>query len=203
MILPNQLTVLRIILTPFVVFFMLGEGNYFEEIALVIYVVAALTDWYDGWLAKKFNYFTKWGKVWDPIADKILTAGTMLSLVYLHVIPLLPVLVILLRDIFMTGFRSYAEHIHKPFPTSRYAKIKTFIEMVYLNFVLIAYLLSRSSVLAEDVREFFGMLLLEELVFWGLIIVMIITVHSAYIYVKDNFHLFKDLMGSKNDQSGS
>ncbi len=203
MILPNQLTVLRIILTPFVVFFMLGDGPYFEEIGLVIYVIAALTDWYDGWLAKKFNYFTRWGKVWDPIADKVLTAGTMLSLVYLDVLPLIPVIVILLRDIFMTGFRSYAEHIRKPFPTSRYAKIKTFIEMVYLNFVLIAFLLNRSEVLAQSARDFFGMLLVDEVVYWGLIIVMIITVHSAYIYVKDNFHLFKELMGKKNDQSGT
>ncbi len=198
MILPNQLTVLRIILTPFVVFFMLGNGRYFEEITLVIYVVAALTDWYDGWLAKKFNYFTRWGKVWDPIADKVLTAGTMLSLVHLGVIDLIPVLIILARDIFMTGFRSYAEHIHKPFPTSRYAKVKTFIEMVYLNFVLIAFLLKNSEVLPPDVREFFGMLLIHDVVFWGLIIVTIITVHSAYIYIKDNFHLFKDLMGRKD-----
>ena len=198
MILPNQLTVLRIILTPFVVFFMLGEGSYFEEIALIIYVVAALTDWYDGWLAKKFNYFTRWGKVWDPIADKVLTAGTMLSLVHLGVIDLIPVLVILARDLFMTGFRSYSEHIHKPFPTSRYAKVKTFIEMVYLNFVLIAFLLKNSEVLSPDVRGFFGMLLIPDVVFWGLIIVTIITVHSAYIYVKDNLHLFKDLMGKRD-----
>jgi len=197
MILPNQLTVLRIILTPFVVFFLLGDGAYFEEITIVIYIIAALTDWYDGWLAKKFNYFTNWGKIWDPIADKILTAGTMLSLVYLNVLPLIPVAVIILRDIFMTGFRSYSEHIHKPFPTSRYAKVKTFIEMVYLNYVLISYLLKNSEILPLDVRNFFGMIHVESVVYWGLIIVAFITVHSAYIYVKDNFHLFKEILNGE------
>jgi CDP-diacylglycerol--glycerol-3-phosphate 3-phosphatidyltransferase len=196
MILPNQLTVLRIILTPFVVFFLLGSGDYFSEIALVIYIIAALTDWYDGWLAKKFNYFTNWGKVWDPIADKILTAGTMISLIVLNVFNPFPVILILLRDLFMTGFRSYAEHVHKPFPTSRYAKVKTFIEMVYLNYVLISYLLMNSTMLPDDVKAFFSLLHNKEVVDWGLIIVAIITIHSAYIYVKDNIHLFKDVVKS-------
>ena len=194
MILPNQLTVLRIILTPFVVFFLLGDGKFYEEIAIVIYVIAALTDWYDGWLAKKFNYFTNWGKIWDPIADKILTAGTMLSLVYLDVLHLIPVIIIILRDIFMTGFRSYAEHKHKPFPTSRYAKVKTFIEMVYLNYVLLSYLIKNSEILPDDIRNFFAVIHVESVIFWGLIIVAFITVHSAYIYIKDNFHLFKDIL---------
>lgn len=194
MILPNQLTVLRIILTPFVMFFVLSSGHYFNEIALVIYVIAALTDWYDGWLAKKFNYFTNWGKVWDPIADKILTAGTMISLVILGIFSIYPVIIIILRDIFMTGFRSYAEHIGKPFPTSRYAKVKTFIEMVYLNYVLLTYLLMNSSVLSEDVRGFFAAMFVKDVIYWGLIVVAFITVHSAYIYIKDNFHLFKEIL---------
>ncbi|MBK7867321.1 MAG: CDP-diacylglycerol--glycerol-3-phosphate 3-phosphatidyltransferase [Ignavibacteriales bacterium] len=194
MILPNQLTVLRIILTPFVMFFVLGNGNYFNEIALVIYVIAALTDWYDGWLAKKFNYFTNWGKVWDPIADKILTAGTMISLVILGIFSIYPVIIIILRDVFMTGFRSYAEHIRKPFPTSRYAKVKTFIEMVYLNYVLLTYLLMNSPVLPDNVRGFFAAMFVKEIIDWGLIVVAFITVHSAYIYIKDNFHLFKEIL---------
>jgi CDP-diacylglycerol--glycerol-3-phosphate 3-phosphatidyltransferase len=199
MILPNQLTVLRIILTPFVVFFILSDGNYFNEIALVIYVIAALTDWYDGWLAKKFNYFTNWGKVWDPIADKILTAGTMISLVILGIFNIYPVIVIILRDVFMTGFRSWAEHTGKPFPTSRYAKVKTFIEMVYLNYVLLTYLLMNSSVLPDKFRNFFASIFVKEVIDWGLIVVAIITVHSAYIYIKDNLHLFEEIL--KRDKS--
>ena len=64
MILPNQLTVLRIILTP--VFFVLFLSNYpvLRQISLIIFIIAALTDWYDGWLARKFNYITTWGKFW-------------------------------------------------------------------------------------------------------------------------------------------
>lgn len=194
MILPNQLTVLRIILTPFVVFFLLSDGNYFNEIALVIYVIAALTDWYDGWLARKFNYFTNWGKIWDPIADKVLTAGTMISMIILGILNIYPVVIIILRDVFMTGFRSYAESCGKPFPTSRYAKVKTFIELIYLNYVLLTYLLMNSSVLPENIRNFFSLIHIKEIVDWGLIVVAIITVHSAYIYVKDNFHLFKEVL---------
>jgi CDP-diacylglycerol--glycerol-3-phosphate 3-phosphatidyltransferase len=73
MVLPNQLTVLRIILSPIFLFFFLSENLLFKQISIGIFIIAALTDWYDGWLARKFNYITNWGKFWDPLADKILT----------------------------------------------------------------------------------------------------------------------------------
>lgn len=62
MIYPNQLTILRIILTPIFVYFFLSEDIIYKQISLLIFIAAALTDWYDGWLARKYNYFTSWGK---------------------------------------------------------------------------------------------------------------------------------------------
>ena len=61
MILPNQLTILRIILTPVFLFFFLSNNPVYNQIALAVFIIAALTDWYDGWLARKFNYITNWG----------------------------------------------------------------------------------------------------------------------------------------------
>ena len=127
------------ILTPVFVYFFLVQGSHFKEIALVIFLVAALTDWYDGWLARKFNYITNWGKFWDPMADKILTAGAFLSFVYLGELSIWLVIVILIRDFLVTTFRGIADSKGISFPTSKYAKWKTFIQMGFLYYMLIFY----------------------------------------------------------------
>jgi len=75
MVLPNQLTTLRIILTPIFFFLFISDNPLLKQIALIIYFIAAITDWYDGWLARKFNYITNWGKFMDPLADKFLTSA--------------------------------------------------------------------------------------------------------------------------------
>ena len=139
MILPNQLTVLRIILTPVFLFFFLSDNPVFKLISLGIFIIAALTDWYDGWLARKFNYITNWGKFWDPLADKILTSAAFMGFVILDIIPLWMVLIIIIRDMVITSLRAYADYKDFSFPTSYYAKWKTFIQMAFLYYLLIAY----------------------------------------------------------------
>ena len=115
MVLPNQLTVLRIILTPvFLVLFLSGDPLLIQ-ISLAVYLIAAITDWYDGWLARKFNYITEWGKFLDPLADKILTSGAFFAFVYLDVLELWMVLVIVIRDFAITGLRGYADYQHAHF----------------------------------------------------------------------------------------
>ena len=137
MVLPNQLTILRIILTPVFLFLFLSEDPLLKQISILVFIIAALTDWYDGWLARKFNYITSWGKFWDPLADKILTAGAFFGFVFLGVIPLWMVIIIILRDFIITGLRAYADYKGQSFPTSYYAKWKTFIQMAFLYYLLI------------------------------------------------------------------
>ena len=84
MILPNQLTVLRIILTPVFVYLFLMDDPVLKQISLGVFIIAAITDWYDGWLARKFNYITAWGKFLDPLADKILTSAAFFSFVFME-----------------------------------------------------------------------------------------------------------------------
>lgn len=104
MTLPNQLTILRIILTPVFLFFFLSDNSLFIQISLAVYIVAALTDWYDGWLARKFNYITEWGKFWDPLADKILTSAVFIGFVIVGLLPLWMVFLIIFRDLSVTCF---------------------------------------------------------------------------------------------------
>ena len=98
MIYPNQLTVLRIILTP-VFYFLFRTGDpLLVHISMGVYIVAAFTDWYDGWLARKFNYITEWGKFLDPLADKILNSAAFFAFVYLDMLELWMVIIIVIRD---------------------------------------------------------------------------------------------------------
>ncbi len=109
MTLPNQLTVLRIILSPVFLFFFLSDIIWMKQVSVAIYIVAALSDWYDGWLARKFNYITSWGKFWDPLADKILTSTAFIGFAVVDLIPWWMVIIIVGRDVIITLLRVFAD----------------------------------------------------------------------------------------------
>lgn len=148
--LPTQLTILRIILTPFFVYTLFLEQLIFKYISFVIFTIASLTDLYDGYYAKKYGYVTKWGKFLDPLADKILVSAALIAFHVLNYIRLWVILVIIIRDFLITGLRSYALYRDQPIVTRQWARWKTFIQMtavfiVYI-FVLIDYQTQRSQI---------------------------------------------------------
>ncbi len=193
MVLPNQLTILRIILTPVFLFFFLYDNPTFKLISLGIFIVAALTDWYDGWLARKFNYITNWGKFWDPLADKILTSTAFIGFVILNVIPLWMVVIIILRDLVITILRAYADYKDFSFPTSYYAKWKTFIQMVFLYYLLIAYVgLNLTTIYTAGTRVF-TILMDEKFIYISMLVITAITFHSGVTYIYKNRKLIKEL----------
>src|SRR3989337_3073540 len=102
MTLPNQLTVLRIILSPVFLYLFLSDLIWMKQVSVVIYIVAAISDWYDGWLARKFNYITSWGKFWDPLADKILTSAAFIGFAVLNIVEIWMIVIILTRDFIIT-----------------------------------------------------------------------------------------------------
>ena len=137
MTLPNQLSILRIILTPIFVLFLFINLNYSYHIAGFVFFVASLTDWYDGHIARRYGYVTKWGKFLDPTADKFLICSALISFWYLKYIKLWMVLVIVFRDVIIIGLRWYAHYSRKPVVTSSLAKWKTFSQMLLIYFILI------------------------------------------------------------------
>ena len=139
MTLPNQLTVLRIILSPVFLFLFLSDVVWLKQISVIVYIVAALSDWYDGWLARKFNYITSWGKFWDPLADKILTSFAFIGFTIVDLIPLWMVIIIVGRDVLVTLLRVFADLKNHSFLTSYYAKWKTMLQMVFLYYLLILF----------------------------------------------------------------
>jgi CDP-diacylglycerol--glycerol-3-phosphate 3-phosphatidyltransferase len=186
MVLPNQLTILRIILTPVFLFFFLSEEPLYKQISLGIYIVAALTDWYDGWLARKFNYITSWGKFWDPLADKILTSAAFIGFALLEIVPLWMVIIIILRDFIVTGLRAYADYKNISFPTSYYAKWKTFIQMVFLYYLLLIYTGMYTKQIYTGSEELFSILMNEYFIYITMMVITIITFHSGVQYIFKN-----------------
>jgi CDP-diacylglycerol--glycerol-3-phosphate 3-phosphatidyltransferase len=186
MVLPNQLTILRIILTPVFLFFFLSEEPLYKQISLGIYIVAALTDWYDGWLARKFNYITSWGKFWDPLADKILTSAAFIGFALLEIVPLWMVIIIILRDFIVTGLRAYADYKNISFPTSYYAKWKTFIQMAFLYYLLLIYTGMYTKQIYTGSEELFSILMNEYFIYITMMVITIITFHSGVQYIFKN-----------------
>ncbi|OGU76390.1 MAG: CDP-diacylglycerol--glycerol-3-phosphate 3-phosphatidyltransferase [Ignavibacteria bacterium RBG_16_34_14] len=183
MVLPNQLTILRIILTPVFLFFFLSPEPLYKQISLGIYIIAALTDWYDGWLARKFNYITSWGKFWDPLADKILTSSAFMGFAILGIVPLWMVIIIILRDFIVTGLRAYADYKNISFPTSYYAKWKTFIQMAFLYYLLLVYTGMYTKQIYTGNEELFSILMNEYFIYLTMLIITIITFHSGVQYI--------------------
>ena len=198
MVLPNQLTVLRIILTPIFFVLLLSEDTLLKQIALGVFLMAAITDWYDGWLARKFNYITNWGRVWDPLADKILTSAAFIALVILGIVELWMVVIILLRDFVITGLRIFSDYRNIPFPTSIYAKWKTFIQMVFLYYLLFVYVGSLTAQIYTGNENLFKLLLHQNFIYYGMLFITLLTLHSGFTYLFRNRLLIKKLFTNEN-----
>ena len=130
--LPNKLTVLRVILIPFfVVFLLLSPGNdLFKWISLAIFIIASLTDMLDGKIARKYNLITDFGKFMDPLADKLLVCSAMICLIDLGKIPSWVVVIIIAREFIISGFRLVAADNGRVIAASYWGKFKTTIQMI-------------------------------------------------------------------------
>ena len=198
MVLPNQLTVLRIILTPVFLFLFLSGDSLMIQISLAVYLIAAITDWYDGWLARKFNYITDWGKFLDPLADKILTSAAFFAFVYLNVLDLWMVLVIVVRDFLITGLRGYADFHKVSFVTSKLAKWKTFIQMVFIYYLLVIYTLLHTQYFSEGNSKIFSDLLDPDLIFYSMLFITLLTFYTGAEYIYTNWRTIKRLIYFEN-----
>lgn len=132
--LPNKLTIMRVILIPFFVFFLLSPyfpayGNY---IAVAIFIVASLTDMLDGKIARKYNLVTNFGKFMDPLADKLLVCSAMICLIELDRLAAWIVIVIIAREFIISGFRLVASDNGVVIAASYWGKFKTTFQMLMI-----------------------------------------------------------------------
>jgi CDP-diacylglycerol--glycerol-3-phosphate 3-phosphatidyltransferase len=169
-----------------------------KQVAVVIYIVAALSDWYDGWLARKFNYITSWGKFWDPLADKILTSTAFIGFAVVDLIPWWMVIIIVGRDVLITLLRVFADMKNFNFVTSYYAKWKTMLQMIFLYYLLILYVAQCTPEVNSVYGELISVLLNKELIFYVALIITIITFHSGVLYIKRNWNIIIKLVKIEN-----
>lgn len=137
--LPNKLTIFRVILIPFFVFFMLVPvtGNMDSLIALLIFVVASLTDLLDGYIARKHGLVTNFGKFMDPLADKLLVCSALICLVELRRVPSWVVIIIIAREFIISGFRLIASDKGVVIAASYWGKFKTTFQMLMICLMIL------------------------------------------------------------------
>lgn len=136
--LANKLTVFRMILVPFFVFFILTDFVPSSNlIALIIFVVATITDKLDGTIAKKYNMVTNFGKFMDPIADKLLVCSALVCLCSKGEIPAWVVLIIIGREFTLSGIRQIAADNGVAIAASKWGKAKTVVQMAMIIIMLV------------------------------------------------------------------
>lgn len=174
--LPNKLTTLRVIMIPFFVFFMLTDvgGSANKWIALALFVVASLTDFLDGKIARKYNLVTNFGKFMDPLADKLLVCSALICLQDLDRVPAWVVIVIIAREFIISGFRLVASDNGVVIAASYWGKFKTTFQMLMIIYLVVDLQFAYANVV--------GMVLVY--------VALALTVISLVDYIVKNYKVF-------------
>ena len=172
--LPNKLTVVRVLMIPFFVWFMLpslgGEMAASKWIALAIFCIASLTDLLDGKIARKYNLVTNFGKFMDPLEDKLLVGAAMICLVEMGRLPAWIVIVIISREFIISGFRLIASDNGIVIAASYWGKFKTVFQMAMIIVLIAAF--------EGSVFE-----VVEQILIW---VSLILTIVSLVDYIRKN-----------------
>lgn len=172
--LPNKLTVVRVLMIPFFVWFMIpslgGEMAASKWIALAIFCIASLTDLLDGKIARKYNLVTNFGKFMDPLADKLLVGAAMICLVEMGRLPAWIVIVIISREFIISGFRLIASDNGIVIAASYWGKFKTVFQMAMIIVLIAAF--------EGSVFE-----VVEQILIW---VSLILTIVSLVDYIRKN-----------------
>lgn len=173
--LPNKLTILRVIMIPFfIVFLLVPITPYDKWIALTIFIIASLTDLLDGKIARKYNLVTNFGKFMDPLADKLLVCSALICLIELGKIPAWMVIVIIAREFIISGFRLVASDSGVVIAASYWGKFKTTFQMAAVCLLIV------------DIAV---LQVLTQIILW---IAVILTVVSLVDYLAKNKEVMKD-----------
>ena len=192
MAIPNILTVMRIFLTPIFIICLFSDFFGAQLWALVIFIVASITDAYDGYLARKNNMVTNTGRFLDPLADKILVSSAFISFSIMGLIDIWMVALIIFRDLFVMGLRFLMSRRGFIMITSKIAKSKTGVQVGIIIFTLLFLTLKGFNwVLLEDYLIFINE---YEIVYYLTMITVIFTVYTGYAYIQENRKAIQEIM---------
>ena len=178
--LSNVLTLIRVAVIPIIVICIYLKSPFFGWTAFVLFCLASITDYFDGYLARLRNEVTNFGTFLDPIADKLLVASVILILTSKGIIAnweTIPALIILLREITVSGLREYLAGIKISIPVSRIAKLKTLLQLFALAILI----------LSESIYNISLIIFIGKLFLW---IAGLLTLYTAYDYIKASIKHF-------------
>jgi CDP-diacylglycerol--glycerol-3-phosphate 3-phosphatidyltransferase len=174
--LPNLLTYGRLVAVPAVVGLMFWPDDHWSRwMALAVFAVAAITDYFDGYIARAYSQFSALGRMLDPIADKLLVAASLLMLVAdgtIHGWALWAAIVILCREILVSGLREFLAELKVGVPVSKVAKWKTTAQLVSLGFLI-------AGPAGETVLP--GTILIGTILLWA---AAVLTIYTGWDYLK-------------------
>ena len=191
---PNTLSLIRILLAPVFLYLFLSDSSGLVAASFLVYTIAALTDWYDGWYARRYGFKTRWGQFIDPLADKILTSAAFIGFYLMkqkapgffgssEPVPFVVlVAVIIFRDIVLTAARSVQELRGKEFKTSMISKTKTFIQMTFIFLILGLISISAitsGSAISLSINEY----LFSQINYYILLLITVLTAASGIAYI--------------------
>lgn len=182
--LPNILTIGRIALTPIFILCLFTEAEWAKPAALIIFIIAGITDAYDGRIARKRGLETKTGAFLDPLADKILVSSAFISFAIMDKIPYWMVVLIVFRDLFITGLRMTFLRYGLSLVTSKIAKMKTAAQVVAIVFVLTV--LSLKTIKFISSVEFLDFVDKYDLVWYVALLATFFTVYTGIKYLYSN-----------------
>ncbi|MEX0994092.1 MAG: CDP-alcohol phosphatidyltransferase family protein [Balneolaceae bacterium] len=187
--LPNILSFLRILLAPIFLFMYLQDELVWRSLSIAVFAIAAVTDYFDGYIARTYNVESPSGVFLDPLADKILTFAGFICLPFLSAgqFPWWAIGLIIARDIGVTMLRVYANYQNFEMETRSLAKFKTLFQMIFLYVaLLIGVFLQAEIMFSSHVQSFMD----TGIMGWILILVVIVTVYTGLEYIYVNRHLF-------------
>ena len=194
---PNILSLARIILTPlFIILLLFADFKMAKVFALLVFAIAAITDAYDGYLARKYNQITPEGKFLDPLADKILVLSAFISFAFINIIDFWMVGIIIFRDLFVTGLRFIMSSRGFEFVTSKLSKYKTAFQLTIIILTLIFI-----SIEGLDINIFIPTIVIikeYKIIYMLTAFTAIFTAYTGILYVYANrFIIQKFLNGNQ------
>lgn len=172
--LPNILTFGRIVIIPVIVALFFWDSQMARWLAFFLFVLAALTDFADGWIARRFRVASPLGRLFDPIADKLLVGALIVTLVWTGDAPLVPAILIICRELLVSGLREYLAEHGVALPVTRLAKWKTTVQMVALGLLILG---PGGPTFGEVVDTY----VVGQVLFW---VAAVLTLITGWVYLR-------------------
>lgn len=181
---PNIISYLRIVLIPLFIYLLTIKTAAAWMWALIVFAVASLTDFIDGWLARKLKQESEFGKFIDPLADKFLVISALIAIIaidpYFELFDSWMVVIIVSRDVLITVMRWLAIKRGKPLRTSRFGKFKTAFQMMSIVIIIMIYMVKKLGILETH----------PSVPYWIMLAVTVMTALSGIRYLVTNWQLF-------------